>query len=69
MSRSDKGPAGSLMDVKAAAYKDASAFCAGKNKVFVLLKSNDVPRAFLQFPETEIQFSCADAVPSAAAPK
>ena len=58
IARSDKGPAGSLMDVKAAAYKDAATYCAASGKTFQFIRSNDVPRAFLPVPETEVQFSC-----------
>lgn len=58
ISHQDNGPMASLGALKAAAYKDAAAFCEAKNKSFQLLRSNDVPRSFGQFPETEVQFSC-----------
>ena len=50
----------SLGSLKAAAYKDAGAFCAAKNKSIEVLRSNDIPRSFGQFPETEVQFKCVD---------
>ena len=56
----DNGPMSSLGALKAAAYQDAAAFCAAKNKSMQLLRSNDVPRSLGQFPETEVQFTCID---------
>lgn len=60
ISHRDNGPMASLGALKAAAYKDAAAFCAAKNKSVQVRRSNDVPRSFGQFPETEVQFSCVD---------
>lgn len=60
ISQRDNGPMASLGALKAAAYKDAAAFCAAKNKSLQILRNNDVPRSFGQFPEAEVQFSCVD---------
>ena len=60
VSHRDNGPMASLGALKAAAYKDAGAFCAAKNKSIEVLRSNDIPRSFGQFPETEVQFKCVD---------
>ena len=54
----DNGPMASLGSLKAKAYKDATSFCAAKNKTLQVLRSNDVPRSLGQFPETEVQFTC-----------
>lgn len=56
----DNGPMASLGALKAAAYKDAAAFCFAQNKQMEILRSNDVPRSLGQFPETEVQFSCTN---------
>ena len=56
--RRDNGPMASLRALKAAAYRDAAAFCTGQVKTANIIKSNDVPRSFGQFPETEVQFTC-----------
>jgi len=56
--RSDYGPLGNLNDVKAQAYKDAAAFCAGHGKQPNIISTNGVPRALAQFPEAEVQFTC-----------
>ena len=58
VSHRDNGPMASLGALKAAAYKDATKFCNEKNKGLQVLRSNDVPRSFGQFPETEVQFQC-----------
>ena len=58
ISRTDNGPAASLGEMKASAYKEAAAFCGTKGKQLQVLLSNDVPRSFGQFPQTEIQFTC-----------
>jgi len=58
ISHRDNGPMASLGALKAAAYKDAAAFCATKNKTVQVTRSNDVPRSLGQFPETEVQFRC-----------
>lgn len=60
ISHRDNGPMASLGALKAAAYKDAAAFCAGKNKTVQVLRSNDIPRSLGQFPETEVQFTCVE---------
>lgn len=58
ISRTDNGPAASLGETKASAYREAAAFCGAKGKQLQVLLSNDVPRSFGQFPQTEIQFTC-----------
>jgi len=58
ISRTDNGPAASLGDLKASAYKEAAAFCEAKGKQLQVLRSSDVPRSFGQFPQTEVQFTC-----------
>lgn len=58
VSHRDNGPASSLGALKAAAYKDAAAFCSTKGKSLKVLSSTDVPRSFGQFPETEVLFRC-----------
>jgi hypothetical protein len=58
IAREDNGPAASLGSIKAATFKDASAFCATQGKTMNLLKESDTPRAFAQFPQTNIQFNC-----------
>ena len=58
VSHRDNGPMSSLGALKAAAYQDATAFCATKKKTMQVVKSNDIPRSFGQFPETEVQFQC-----------
>jgi hypothetical protein len=58
ISHRDNGPLSSLGALKAAAYKDAAAYCAAKDKKMQVLRSNDVPRSLGQFPETEVQFTC-----------
>jgi hypothetical protein len=58
ISHRDNGPLSSLGALKAAAYKDATAYCAAKDKKMQVLRSNDVPRSLGQFPETEVQFTC-----------
>lgn len=47
-----------LGDIKAASFKDAASFCAGKGKTMELIKESDTPRSLGQFPQTHIQFSC-----------
>ena len=59
VSHRDYGPAASLGALKAKAYKDASAFCAGKNQEVEVIKTNDIPRSLGQFPEAEVVFKCA----------
>ena len=58
ISHRDNGPLSSLGALKAAAYKDAEAYCASKGKKMEVLRSTDVPRSLGQFPETEVQFTC-----------
>lgn len=58
ISRTDNSPASSLGEMKASAYKEAAAFCGTQDKQLEVLRSNDVPRAFGQFPQTEVQFTC-----------
>ena len=58
ISHRDNGPLASLGALKAAAYRDAASFCAAKSKAVQVVCSNDVPRSFGQFPETEVQFTC-----------
>jgi len=58
ISHRDNGPMASLGALKAAAYKDAASFCAAKRKTVQIVRSNDVPRSFGQFPETEVLFTC-----------
>lgn len=56
--RRDNGVFSSLGALKAAAYKDAAAFCAAKQKTVQVVGSTDVPRSYGQFPETEVRFTC-----------
>ena len=58
ISREDNGPAASLGAIKAAAFKEAGAFCAGQGKTMQVVRENDVPRSFGQFPQTTLQFTC-----------
>lgn len=58
ISREDNGPAASLGTIKAAAFKEAGAFCAGQGKSMTVIRENDVPRSFGQFPQTSLTFSC-----------
>jgi len=58
VSHRDNSLMASLGALKAAAYRDATAFCAEKKKTLQVVKSNDVPRSFGQFPETEVLFRC-----------
>lgn len=58
ISREDNGPAASLGAIKAKAFQEAGAFCAGQGKTMQIIKENDVPRSFGQFPQTTLQFSC-----------
>ena len=60
IARQDAGPNGSLGALKAETYKEATAFCAAKGKALKVITSNDVPRAFAQFPQTEVQFTCIE---------
>ena len=58
VAREDNGPAASIGAIKAAALKDASVFCGAKGQTFEVVNSNDVPRSFGQFPQTQLQFRC-----------
>jgi len=58
VSHRDNGPASSLGALKAAAYRDATQFCASQSKALQVIRSNDIPRSLGQFPETEVQFTC-----------
>lgn len=69
VSHRDNGPASSLGALKAAAYRDATTFCAGKGKDLQVMRSNDTPRSFGQFPETEVQFMCVESGAKEIAPR
>jgi hypothetical protein len=58
ISREDNGPAASLGAIKAKVFQEAGAFCAGHGKDMRIVKENDVPRSFGQFPQTSVQFTC-----------
>ncbi len=58
VSHRDNSFMATLGEIRAQAYKDATAFCAGQGKQPNITKTNDVPRSFGQFPETEVQFTC-----------
>jgi hypothetical protein len=58
IAREDNGPASSLGAIKAKVFQEASAFCAGQGKTMQVVRENDVPRSFGQFPQTSLQFSC-----------
>lgn len=58
IAREDNGPASSLGAVKAKVFQEAGAFCAGQGKTMQVVRENDVPRSFGQFPQTSLQFSC-----------
>jgi len=54
----DNGPAASLGALKAAAFKEAGAFCACQAKTMQVTKESDTPRSLGQFPQTTLQFQC-----------
>jgi hypothetical protein len=58
ISREDNGPASSLGAIKAQVFQEAGAFCAGQGKAMEIVRENDVPRSFGQFPQTSLQFKC-----------
>ena len=58
IAREDNSPTASLGTIKAQAFKEAGAFCAGQGKSMQIVKENDVPRSFGQFPQTTLQFTC-----------
>jgi hypothetical protein len=59
IAREDNGPASSLGAIKAATFKEAAEFCAGKGKSMQVTKESDTPRSFGQFPQTSVQFTCS----------
>jgi len=59
IARVDNGPAASLGAIKAATFKEAAEFCAGKGKSMQVTKESDTPRSFGQFPQTSVQFTCS----------
>lgn len=54
----DNSLTASLGAIKAAAFKEAGVFCAGQGKTTQVVKENDTPRSFGQFPQTNLQFTC-----------
>lgn len=58
IAREDNGPAASLGTIKAQVFQEAGAFCAGQGKTMQIIRENDVPRSFGQFPQTSVQFTC-----------
>lgn len=58
IAREDHGPASSLGAIKAQVFQEAGAFCAGQGKTMQIVKENDVPRSFGQFPQTDLHFKC-----------
>ncbi|MBA5686723.1 hypothetical protein [Rugamonas apoptosis] len=58
IAREDNGPASSLGAIKAQVFQEAGAFCAGQGKTMQIIRENDVPRSFGQFPQTSLQFTC-----------
>jgi hypothetical protein len=58
IAREDNSPAASLGALKAAAFKEAGAFCAGQDRTMQVTKESDTPRSLGQFPQTTLQFKC-----------
>lgn len=58
IAREDNGPASSLGAIKAQVLQEAGTFCAGQGKAMEIVRENDVPRSFGQFPQTSLQFKC-----------
>jgi hypothetical protein len=58
ISREDNGPAASLGTIKAKVFQEAGAFCSGRGQTMQIIKENDVPRSFGQFPQTSLLFTC-----------
>lgn len=58
IAREDNGPTASLGAIKAKVFQEAGAFCAGQGRTMQVIRENDVPRSFGQFPQTSLQFSC-----------
>lgn len=56
--RHDNGPMSSLGEIKAAAYRDATAHCGAMNKKPDVVRTQDTPRSFGQFPQVEVVFRC-----------
>ena len=54
----DNGPAASLTQLKAEAYRTAGAHCAALGKTMKVTGGTDTPRSLGQFPQTEVQFMC-----------
>jgi hypothetical protein len=59
IAREDNSPTASLGGLKAATFKEAASFCAGRGKTMQVTKESDTPRSFGQFPQTTLQFTCA----------
>lgn len=59
IAREDNGPAASLGAIKAKVLQEATAFCAGKGQTMQIVRENDVPRSFGQFPQTTLYFACS----------
>ncbi len=58
VAREDVSLTASLAKLKAAAYQDATAHCAGQGKTMQLIESKDTPRSLGQFPQVEVRFRC-----------
>jgi hypothetical protein len=58
IAREDNSPTASLGAIKVATLKEAGSFCAGQGKTMQVVKESDTPRAFGQFPQTTLQFTC-----------
>lgn len=58
IAREDNGPTSSLGAIKAKVFQEAGAFCSEQGKTMQVIKENDVPRSFGQFPQTSLQFTC-----------
>lgn len=58
VAREDNSPGASIGAVKVAALQEAGAFCSAKSQSFEVVSSNDVPRSFGQFPQSQLQFRC-----------
>lgn len=58
VAREDNSPGASIGAVKVAALQEAGAYCATKSQGFEVVSSNDVPRSFGQFPQSQLQFRC-----------
>lgn len=58
IAREDNTPAASLGNIKAQAFKDAAAFCAGRGRSLKTISASDTPRSLGQFPQTTLHFTC-----------